>query len=142
MSKSENQMNTLYLADEDDVIVRKIKRATTDAGPLVPNAPMPPYIENLFTLMGLVSSPDTVEKFKSDYNNSSEGNCIIRYGDLKKQLAEDMAAFIKPIREKAADLQKDTATLQKIMKLGAEKAGESASKTLTLVRSAIGMNYY
>jgi tryptophanyl-tRNA synthetase len=53
-----------------------------------------------------------------------------------------MAAFIKPIREKAADLQQDTATLQKIMKLGAEKAGESASKTLTLVRSAIGMNYY
>jgi tryptophanyl-tRNA synthetase len=142
MSKSENQMNTLYLADTDDVIRKKIMKAKTDGGPAVPNAPMPAYIENLFTLMGLVSTSDTVEKFKSDYNNSSEGNCIIRYGDLKKQLAEDMAAFIKPIREKAADLQKDTATLQKIMKLGAEKAGESASKTLTLVRSAIGMNYY
>jgi tryptophanyl-tRNA synthetase len=142
MSKSENQMNTLYLADEDDVIRKKIMKAKTDGGPAVPNAPMPAYIENLFTLMGLVSTPDTVEKFTADYNNSSEGNCIIRYGDLKKQLAEDMAAFIKPIREKAADLQQDTATLQKIMKLGAEKAGESASKTLTLVRSAIGMNYY
>jgi tryptophanyl-tRNA synthetase len=142
MSKSENQMNTLYLADEDDVIRKKIMKAKTDGGPAVPNAPMPAYIENLFTLMGLVSTPDTVQKFSADYNNSSEGNCIIRYGDLKKQLAEDMAAFIKPIREKAADLQKDTATLQKIMKLGAEKAGESASKTLTLVRSAIGMNYY
>jgi tryptophanyl-tRNA synthetase len=142
MSKSENQMNTLYLADEDDVIRKKIMKAKTDGGPAVPNAPMPAYIEHLFTLMGLVSTSDTVEKFKSDYNNSSEGNCIIRYGDLKKQLAEDMAAFIKPIREKAADLQKDTATLQKIMKLGAEKADESASKTLTLVRSAIGMNYY
>jgi len=142
MSKSENQMNTLYLADTDDVIRKKIMKAKTDGGPAVPNAPMPAYIENLFTLMGLVSTSDTVEKFKSDYNNSSEGNCIIRYGDLKKQLAEDMAAFIKPIREKAADLQKDTATLQKIMKLGAEKAGDSASKTLTLVRSAIGMNYY
>lgn len=142
MSKSENQMNTLYLADEDDVIVKKLKRATTDAGPKVPNAPMPAYIGNLFTLMGLVSSPDTLEKFTADYNNSSEGHCIIRYGDLKMQLAEDMVAFIKPIREKAADLQKDTATLQKIMKMGAEKAGESASKTLALVRSAIGMNYY
>ena len=142
MSKSENQMNTLYLADEDDVIRKKIMKAKTDGGPLTPNAPMPAYIENLFTLMDLVSSSDTVEKFRSDYNNSSEGNCIIRYGDLKKQLSEDMAAFIKPIREKATDLQKDTATLQKIMKLGAEKAGESASKTLTLVRSAIGMNYY
>ena len=86
MSKSENQMNTLYLADEDDVIRKKIMKATTDAGPKIPNAPMPAYIENLFTLMGLVSSADTVEKFRSDYNNSSEGNCIIRYGDLKKQL--------------------------------------------------------
>jgi len=142
MSKSENQMNTLYLADEDEVIRKKIMKAKTDGGPAVPNAPMPAYIENLFTLMGLVSTPDTVQKFTADYNNSSEGHCIIRYGDLKKQLAEDMAGFIKPIREKAADLQKDTATLQKIMKLGAEKAGESASKTLTLVRSAIGMNYY
>jgi tryptophanyl-tRNA synthetase len=142
MSKSENQMNTLYLADEDEVIRKKIMKAKTDGGPAVPNAPMPAYIENLFTLMGLVSTPDTVQKFTADYNNSSEGDCIIRYGDLKKQLAEDMAAFIKPIREKATDLQKDTATLQKIMKLGAEKAGESASKTLTLVRSAIGMNYY
>jgi len=142
MSKSENQMNTLYLADEDDVIRKKIMKAKTDGGPLTPNAPMPAYIENLFTLMGLVSSADTIEKFRTDYNNSSDGNCIIRYGDLKKQLAEDMAAFIKPIREKAADLQKDTATLQKIMKMGAEKAGESASKTLSLVRSAIGMNYY
>jgi tryptophanyl-tRNA synthetase len=142
MSKSENQMNTLYLADEDDVIRKKIMKAKTDGGPLTPNAPMPAYIENLFTLMGLVCTPDTVEKFTADYNNSSEGNCIIRYGDLKKQLAEDMAAFIKPIREKAVDLQQDTATLQKIMKMGAEKAEESASKTLTLVRSAIGMNYY
>ncbi len=142
MSKSENQMNTLYLADEDEVIRKKIMKAKTDGGPAVPNAPMPAYIENLFTLMGLVSTPDTVQKFTADYNNSSEGDCIIRYGDLKKQLAEDMASFIKPIREKATDLQKDTATLQKIMKLGAEKAGESASKTLTLVRSAIGMNYY
>ena len=142
MSKSENQMNTLYLADDDDVIRKKIMKAKTDGGPLTPNAPMPAYIENLFTLMGLVSSTDTVDKFRYDYNNSSEGNCIIRYGDLKKQLAEDMAAFIKPIREKATDLQKDTATLQKIMKMGAEKAGESATKTLTLVRSAIGMNYY
>ena len=120
-----------------------LKRYLLEMGSLLtPNAPMPAYIENLFTLMGLVSSADTIEKFRSDYNNSSDGNCIIRYGDLKKQLAEDMAAFIKPIREKAADLQKDTATLQKIMKMGAEKAGESASKTLSLVRSAIGMNYY
>ena len=77
--------------------------------------------------MKLVSTSDVVNKFEADFNNSSSGNCIIRYGNFKKQLAEDMVAFIKPIREQATDLQNDTTELDKIMKLGAEKARESAN---------------
>lgn len=141
MSKSENQMATLYLADNDQSIRKKIMKAKTDHGPSEPNSAKPDFIENLFTLMALVSSPDTVKKFEDDYNASSTGNCIIRYGDMKKQLAEDMALFIQPIREKAADIQNNKALLGKIIQLGAEKARASASETLQLVRSAIGMNY-
>ncbi len=141
MSKSENQLNTLYLADEDDLLRKKIMKAKTDGGPVTTNSIMPDYIENLFTLMGLVSAKDVVEKFTSDFNHSSTGNCIIRYGDLKKQLAEDMIKFITPIREKAADIQNDKALLSKIIKQGADKARESASATLKEVRQAIGMNY-
>ena len=141
MSKSENQMATLYLADNDQSIRKKIMKAKTDHGPSEPNSAKPDFIENLFTLMTLVSSPDTVKKFEDDYNASSTGNCIIRYGDMKKQLAEDMALFIQPIREKAADIQNNKALLGKIIQLGAEKARASASETLQLVRSAIGMNY-
>lgn len=141
MSKSENQMTTLFLADEDDVIRKKVMKAKTDQGPLTPNAEKPAYIQNLFTLLNLVSSEDTVKKFEDDFNNSSEGNCIIRYGDLKKQLAEDMVHFIRPIRNKAADLQNNKELLLKIIQQGAAKARTSASKTLTKVRAAVGMNY-
>ena len=137
MSKSENQLATLYLADEDDVIRKKILKAKTDSGPTETNAVKPDYIENLFTLMKLTSTEDVVKKFEDDFNNSSAGNCVIRYGDMKKQLAEDMISFIKPIREKAADLQKNIELLDKIIKQGADKARVSASATIELVRKAV-----
>ena len=137
MSKSENQNATLYLADDDETIRNKIKKAKTDQGPDELNAPKPDYIENLFTLMKLVSGEDVVKKFNDDFNNSSAGNCVIRYGDFKKQLAEDMVAFIKPIREKATDLQNNKEALNELIKQGADKARASASETLKLVRSAI-----
>lgn len=137
MSKSENQLATLYLADEDDAIRKKIMRAKTDSGPTEPNTQKPDYIANLFTLMQLVSTADTVEKFETDYNN-----CVIRYGDMKKQLAEDMVAFITPIREKAAQLQANESLMKEIIQLGAEKANKNAQKTLQIVRDAIGLNYF
>jgi tryptophanyl-tRNA synthetase len=138
MSKSENQLSTLYLADDDDTIRKKIAKAKTDQGPATENATKPDFVENLFTLMKLVSTPDTVAKFADDYNNSSEGKCVIRYGDLKKQLAEDMIRFISPIREKATDLQANPELLKKIIRQGAEKARASASATLQLVKKSVG----
>ena len=141
MSKSENQNTTLFLADSDDDIRNKIKKAKTDQGPLQPHSKKPDYIENLFTLMKLVSAADTVQKFEDDFNNSSEGHCIIRYGDMKKQLAEDMVQFIKPIRTQALDLQNNKELLTKIIRQGADKARASAAATLTMVRKAVGMDY-
>jgi len=136
MSKSENQLATIFLADDDESIRKKIMKAKTDAGPTEPNALKPDYIQNLFTLMQLVSTEEIYNQFNANYNN-----CNIRYGDFKKQLAEDMANFIQPIREKAADIQQDKVYLNKVIKEGAEKARESASKTLLLVREVINMNY-
>jgi tryptophanyl-tRNA synthetase len=141
MSKSENQNTTLFLADEDEAIRNKIKKAKTDQGPLTTHSLKPDYIENLFTLMKLVSDNDTVQKFEDDFNNSSEGNCIIRYGDMKKQLAEDMVRFIQPIRNQALDLQNNNDLLNKIIRQGADKARASASETLSIVRKAVGMDY-
>ena len=142
MSKSENQMNTLYLADDDALIRKKIMKAKTDSGPAETNSTKPDYIENLFTLMRLVSPPDTTAKFETDYNHSSAGNIIIRYGDMKKQLAEDMVEFISPIRQQATDLMRNKEKLTALMKAGKEKARASAGLTLELVRKAAGVSYY
>jgi tryptophanyl-tRNA synthetase len=134
MSKSENQLATLYLSDTDDLIRKKIMKAKTDSGPQEQNAPMPDYIENIFTLMKLVSADEVHTKFNADYNS-----CTIRYGDMKKQLAEDMIKFIAPIREKSNTLQNDKPYLEKLMREGAAKARESAAKTLELIRNNMGM---
>lgn len=141
MSKSENQMATIYLADDDDAIRKKIMKAKTDAGPPEPHSEKPDYIQNLFTMMKLVSDASVVKKFEDDFNASSTGNVVIRYGDMKKQLAEDMARFIQPIREKAADIQADKDRLARIIRQGADKARTNADATLQLVRKAIGMEY-
>jgi tryptophanyl-tRNA synthetase len=137
MSKSENENATIYLNDSNELIIHKIKKAKSDGGPTEPNMVQPDYIQNLFQLLSLVSSADVVTKYKNDYNN-----CNIRYGDMKKQLAEDMIQFITPIRTKAQDLQNDTTTLQQILKQGAEKARESARVTIKEVRQLMGIQYY
>lgn len=137
MSKSENQNATLYLADSDDQIRKKVMKAKTDAGPTQPNTPKPDYIENLFLLMKLVSAPDVLAKFNQDYDQAS-----IRYGDMKKQLAEDMVAFIAPIRERVNQIIHNEKYLAEIMEKGAEKARTSARATMALVRQAMGLNYY
>jgi tryptophanyl-tRNA synthetase len=137
MSKSENNMSTLYFADDNDTIKKKVMKALTDGGPTEMNSKKPDYIENIFSLMKLVCATEVIEKFESDFNN-----CTIRYGDLKKQLAEDMINFISPIREKTNDILANDAYLVEVMEKGANKARESARKTMDLVRNAMGLNYF
>jgi len=137
MSKSENQLATLYLADDDDLIRKKVMKAKTDSGPTEPNSQMPDYIQNLFQLMSLVSEEGTVKKFRDDFHAAN-----IRYGDMKKQLAEDMVKFIAPIREKAQSIRNDERYLKKVIAQGAEKARESARKTIEQTRELIGLNYF
>ncbi|MDP4128963.1 MAG: tryptophan--tRNA ligase [Bacteroidota bacterium] len=133
MSKSENPMNTIYLNDDDALITKKIMKAKTDQGPAVENMQKPDYIQGLFTLLRLVSESDVVEKYESDFNQ-----CVIRYGDMKKQLAEDMVSFIRPLREKAQNLQSDPAHIDEILSEGAVKARKSAAATLLKVREVMG----
>lgn len=137
MSKSENQLATVYLADADDLIRKKVMKAKTDEGPKTPGTPMPGYISNLFTLMELVCEPDAIAHFQQAYNE-----CTIRYGDLKKQLAEDMVRFVRPIREKVEAILADEVYLKRVMENGAEKARTSARATMQVVREAIGLNYF
>lgn len=137
MSKSENQLATLYLADDDDLIRKKVMKAKTDSGPTEPNAQMPDYIQNLFQLMSLVSGESTLSRFREDFDNAR-----IRYGDMKKQLAEDMVQFVQPIRERAAAIRADETHLKSILDEGAEKARISARRTIEKARELIGLKYY
>ena len=137
MSKSENQNATLYLSDTDQQIIDKIKKAKTDSGVPNPDGSKPDFIENLFTLMKLVSDESTVQQFENQYAAGG-----IRYGDMKKQLGEDMVKFISPIRAKADAIRNDEKYLKEVMEKGAEKARKSARETMQLVREAMHLNYY
>ena len=131
MGKSEG--NAINLTDDPEVIRKKVMRAVTDAGPKEPNSPVSEPIQNLFTIMELVSTPDTLQYFKDKYADTT-----IRYVDLKKQLAEDIIKFTTPFRERFNDIYNDLDYLRKVRKLGQEKAKESAGKTVREVREIIG----
>ena len=133
MGKSEGAGNALFLADDPAVIRKKVMRAVTDSGPTEPGAPMSQGVENLFSLMKVLSSTETYNFFLDKYTEGS-----IRYGDMKKQLAEDVIAFTAPLRERILELSADEVYLSKVAKMGAEKARESASKTVADVRNIIG----
>lgn len=131
MGKSEG--NAIYLVDDAAVIRKKVMKAVTDSGPTEPNSVKPEVIQNLFTLMDVVSSKDTYDYFNEKYNN-----CEIRYGDLKKQLAEDIINFCTPIRERIMEYAANPDNLDKVAATGAEKARASAVATMKEVRKLIG----
>ena len=82
--------------------------------------------------MEVVSDPSTLQYFKEKH-----ATCEIRYGDLK-QLAEDIIKVTSPIRERIVEILADKPYMAKVVKSGAEKARESASRTVREVREIIG----
>jgi tryptophanyl-tRNA synthetase len=134
MGKSNGEADCIYISDKPEVIRKKIMRAVSDTGPTEPNQAKPEPIQNLFDLMKVVSSPDTVSHFDELYNK-----CEIRYGDFKKQLAEDMVIATDPVRSRIEAIANDDEYIKKVIKLGAEKAQASAQKTIKEVREIIGL---
>ncbi len=137
MGKSEGEGNAIFLIDEPDAIRKKVMRAVTDSGPKEINSQKPEVIQNIFLLMKLVSADDTLKFFDDAFNN-----CTIRYGDMKKQLAEDIILFTTPIREKVNAYYSDPAYLHKVLLQGEEKARTSAAKTIHEVREIIGFRKF
>jgi tryptophanyl-tRNA synthetase len=137
MSKSGSANSVIFLDDPDDTIRKKIMRAKTDSGPTAPNSTPPQEIENIFVLMEHVSDTSTVDYYRQAYNA-----CNIRYGDMKKQLAEDMVTFIAPLRHRINETLANEDYLARVLKEGGEKARESAKKTIHEVRNIMGLNYF
>ncbi|HEY1008486.1 MAG: tryptophan--tRNA ligase [Daejeonella sp.] len=137
MGKSEGEGNAVYLSDEPEIIRKKVMRAVTDSGPTEENQPKPEAIQNLFDLLKIVSAEDTYSHFDRLYNS-----CQIRYGDFKKQLAEDMIIATAPIREKINAIAADDTYLREVARFGAVKARESAATTIREVREIIGFKTF
>lgn len=136
MGKSEG--NAIYLIDDPKTIEKKVKGALTDNGPEGINLPKPDYIENLFTILRVVSTPEVVDYYENLWNTGQSK----WYGNLKKQLAEDIIQVTNPIRERITDIKNDTAFLRRVTTEGAEKARASASKTLREVREIMGFKSF
>lgn len=137
MGKSEGEGNAIFLADEPKTIRKKVMRAVTDSGPTKMNEEKSEPIRNLFAIMEAVSKPETVRFYDEQFKT-----CSIRYGDMKKQIAEDVIIFTEPIREKIKEISADAAYLRKVAALGREKATESASRTVREVREIIGFKEF
>lgn len=135
MGKSEG--NCIYLIDDEKTLRKKVMRAVTDEGPQTPGSEMSEPIKNLFTLLELVSTPDVVTHFRDAY-----ADCSIRYGDLKKQLAEDILKVTLPIRERILDIRNNEDYLSRVVREGAERTREYASKTLKDVREIMGIRRF
>ena len=131
MGKSEG--NGIFLSDTPQVIRKKVMSAVTDAGPAEPGQAMSEPVRNLFTIMNVVSDPSVVKYFTDKH-----ASCEIRYGDLKKQLADDIIKATTPVRERIAIILADDKYLAKVVREGGEKARESASRTVREVREIIG----
>jgi len=134
MSKSDDKSTAIYLIDTDSEIEKKIKRAVTDTGPKEPNSKLTEEMQNLFDIMRLFSEESVVNEYLNAY-----ADCSIRYGDMKKQIAEDAIRAIGPIRENILKYMADKELLQEIAYAGAERANESAKATLEEVRDIMGL---
>lgn len=137
MSKSSGDADTIVFDEEEKVIRKKIMRAKTDAGPTEPGVEKSEELQNLFDIMHLVSDTSTIAHFDDLHQKAT-----IRYGDLKKQLADDVVSFVAPIKERIDHFKNDKEALAKVAKMGAEKANESAIKTLKEVREIIGFKKF
>lgn len=135
MGKSEG--NGIFMTDSPAEIKKKVMSAVTDTGPTKQNQKPSLGVANLFTLMEILSEPSAVEFFREKH-----ASCEIRYGDMKKQLTQDIIAFTTPIRERIEEILSDPGYMRRVVEMGAEKARESAARTVREVREIIGYRQF
>lgn len=131
MSKSDpNEKATIFVLDPDDVIKSKIKRAVTDSGSEVRYNDDKPGVSNLIILYHIATGK-SIEDIEKEFEGRG-------YGDFKPAVADAVASYIGPIRERYNEIRKDKDYLSKVLKDGAEKARIQASRTLRKVYKKVG----
>ena len=131
MSKSNEPKGTINIMDDSAVTLKKIKGAVTDLGNEIRFAvETKPGVSNLLGIYAAVSGRTVIEL---ETELAGKG-----YGDLKADVAEAVLAVIEPIRDRAKDLLADTAELDRLLGLGADRANALAEQTLADVYDKIG----
>jgi tryptophanyl-tRNA synthetase len=130
MSKSDANLNgSIFLLDDADAIIKKIKRAVTDSGTSIEFDEARPAINNLLTIYQLMTGKSAEE---CTAHFAGKG-----YGHFKTELAETVVEFLKPFQQRVKDF--DDAELNRILKDGAEKARAIARQTLRDVYEKMGI---
>jgi tryptophanyl-tRNA synthetase len=132
MSKSRGaESGTVLLLDPPDTVRKKVKSAVTDSGSDVRYDPEgKPGISNLIELMTVVTG-DSIPDVESRYDGSG-------YGQFKSDVAEAIVTLLEPIQARYYEVREDTAELQRLLHVGAEKARALSAPTLSLMYERLG----
>jgi tryptophanyl-tRNA synthetase len=130
MSKSLGEGHVIELADEPEVIAKKLKKAVTASE----GGEGAPGVDNLFTLLENFSDGVKLTEYKKAEKDGS-----IRYGDLKNDVGEALVNYFADFRDKRRELLDDHNVIAEILIAGAKKAGPVAQKTMEDVRKMVGV---
>ncbi|HYJ21999.1 MAG TPA: tryptophan--tRNA ligase [Solirubrobacterales bacterium] len=124
------EAGTILVLDEPETILAKFGGAVTDSGREIVRGPEKPGISNLIDIVAGLSGADPVE-IEQEYVGTG-------YGSFKQSVADTVIAFLRPVRERYAELRPDEAALEAVLAAGAEKARAIAAPTLADVREHMG----
>ncbi len=131
MSKSDENANaSVYLTDDPDTVMRKFKRAVTDSEGMILYREEQPGISNLIDIYDACTG-NTPEQTVKEFDGKG-------YGDFKMAVGEAVVSVLKPLQERYASLEKDKDYIDSCIKNNAQRAEQTAIKTLRKVQKKVG----
>jgi len=132
MSKSASGVgHAVALLDPPSVIRKKIMRATTDSSPCVDFASLGAGVENLLNIF---------QAFSEWPNDQMQAHFSgLRYGDLKKQVAEMVVSHLEPFQKRYHDIVSEPGHVSGVLRDGAQRVSPIANSTIELVKSRMGL---
>ena len=131
MSKSaDSPAGTILITEDLAQVAKKIKRAVTDSEPEVRYDPVAkPGVSNLLSILGAATGRDPEDVAKG----------YEQYGPLKSDTADAVVELLRPIQERVAQLRTDPGETERLLRVGAAKAGEVAARVLARAKTNIGL---
>ena len=123
-------MGTVLVVDPPDVIRKKFKVAVTDSGRDVRRAPDKPGVSNLIDIMA-VATGTAPEEIEDRYDGQG-------YGQFKSDVAEAVVALLEPVRFRYEELVADPGEIERLLRVGAEKAARASAPTLEAMYERMG----